>query len=111
MSLNERFGFRPGPDPGSIVLEPGREHEVAPGTVHFAVLATLGEVAAAAAAAVAVVPAQVSVQLLRRARSGVLLAATGSISKAGRSLLFAEGVVRQEGEIVARVSVVFARVG
>jgi len=111
MSLNHRLGFRPGPEPGTILLDPGSEHEVTPGTVHFAVLATLGEVAAAAAVAAPVVPAQLSVQLLRRARSGTTLEAAGSVSKAGRALVFAEGAVRQEGELVARVSVVFARVG
>lgn len=106
MNFNDRLGIRPGPD-DSIQLEAGGEHLVAPDTVHFAVLATLCEVAAARAVGRSVVPVAVSVQLMRRARAG-LLTARGSLNKAGRSMAFADGEVVQDGKAVARASVTFA---
>lgn len=110
MGFNQEFGFRLCAD-GALRLTPEARHEVAPGTVHFAVLATLGEVAAAQAAGGAVVPTHLSVQLMRRAKSGAELVARGRRLKAGRSLIFAEGEVSQDGETVALVAVTFARVG
>ena len=107
-SFNESLGLRAAGD-GAVELDPRPEHEVAPGTIHFAVLATLGEVAAAQAAGGGVVPIQLSVQLLRRARPA-RLTARGRVLKAGRSLVFAEGEVFQESELVAKVAVTFARV-
>lgn len=109
MSFNRELGFRLSDD-GAIVLDPKPEHEVAPGTIHFAVLTTLAEVAAAHAAEVAVVPTTVTVQLLRRARLA-RLEARGKVVKSGRTLVFAEGEVFQEGELVAKAAVTFARVG
>lgn len=110
MGFNEGLGLRVGADGESIELAPGAAHEAVPGAVHFAVLATLAEVAAAHAAATAVVPTHVSVQLLRRATSGVTLVGRGRVLKAGRTLIFAEGEVAQAGELVAKATVTFARV-
>ncbi|HEY0783927.1 MAG TPA: hypothetical protein VGE98_15830, partial [Thermoanaerobaculia bacterium] len=69
--FNESLGIRLGDDGTSVVLEASAEHQVAPDTIHFAVLTTLAEVAAAQAAGAPVVPAAVSVQLLARARPGL----------------------------------------
>lgn len=110
MSFNRELGLRREAD-GGICLEPEPRHEVAPGTIHFAVLATLGEVAAAQATGASVVPTHLSVQLMRRARSGSPLVARGKLLKEGRTLLFAEGEVEQDGQLVAVVAVTFARVG
>jgi acyl-coenzyme A thioesterase PaaI-like protein len=110
MGLNQELGFRLGAD-CAIHLTAEARHEVAPGTVHFAVLATLGEVAAAQAAGGAVVPTHLSVQLMRRAKPGAELVARGRLLKAGRTLIFAEGEVSQAGDVVALVAVTFARVG
>ncbi len=109
MSFNHRLGLAPSPDGEAVQLDAGDEHLIAPDTVHFAVLTTLGEVAAAQAAAAPVVPTAVSVQLMRRARTG-RLEARGEVLKAGRSLIFAEGTVRQDDRPVAKVSVTFARI-
>jgi acyl-coenzyme A thioesterase PaaI-like protein len=110
MGFNEELGMRIGSDGVSIELEPAAAHEAVPGAVHFAVLATLAEVAAARAASAPVVPTHVSVQLLRRAGSGATLVARGRVLKAGRTLIFAEGEVEQAGEPVAKATVTFARV-
>jgi acyl-CoA thioesterase len=110
MGFNERLGMRIGADGASIELEPQAAHEAVPGAVHFAVLATLAEVAAAQAAAAPVVPTHVSVQLLRRASSAERLNARGRVLKAGRALIFAEGEVTQAGELVAKATVTFARI-
>lgn len=105
--FNQSLGIRAGDDGASIVLDAGPEHLVAPETVHFAVLATLAEVAAAQAAGVAVVPASVTVQLVSRARPGRLVG-RGRLLRRGKRLAFAEGEVTQDGELVARASVTFA---
>lgn len=109
MNFNSRLGLRPGVDEASVELEACDEHLVAPETVHFAVLATLGEVSAARAVNRAVVPVSVSLALMSRARPG-LLTGTGRVLKSGRSLAFAEGEVRQGDKLVAKVSVTFALV-
>ena len=111
MSFNRALGFRVGTDGESIELEPTAEHEVAPGTIHFAVLATLGEVAAAHAAAAPVVPTHLSLQLMSRAVPGTTLVARGRVLKSGRTLIFAEGEVCQGERTVAKVAVTFARIG
>jgi len=120
VNFNRALGLRRSEDGGSVLLEAGTEHEAVPGVVHFAVLATLAEVAAADAALAAIaaegeaseapgiVPTHLSLQLLRRARPG-LLTARGSLLKSGRSLLFAEGEVAQAGKLVAKATVTFAR--
>ncbi|MFQ5527643.1 MAG: PaaI family thioesterase [Thermoanaerobaculia bacterium] len=107
MSFNDRLGLTTGADGRSIELEAGYEHLVAPDTVHFAVLATLGEVSAAQAVGRPVVPVHVSLQLMSRARTGSLTA-RGTVLKSGRTLVFADGVVSQGDKTVAKVSVTFA---
>jgi uncharacterized protein (TIGR00369 family) len=114
MSFNRHLGMRaveaaPG-EPRAIDLDPKPEHEVGAGTVHFAVLATLAEVAAAEAAGPGIVPTQISIQLLRRAASDRPLRAQGRVLKSGRALVFAEGDVVQDGTLVAKAAVTFARV-
>ena len=106
MSFNSDLGLSAGED-GSVHLDAGREHEVAPGTVHFAVLTTLAEVAAAGSVGAAVVPTTVSVQLMRRATRGPLVG-RGRLLKRGRRLAFAEGEVTQNDRLVAKAAVTFA---
>jgi len=89
------------------VLDAADAHLVAPETVHFAVLATLAEVAAAQAVGAPVVPAAVTVNLLARARPGRLVG-RGRVLRRGRRLAVAEGEVTQDGELVAKATVTFA---
>lgn len=105
--FNETLGLQPGDGEATIVLETLPEHEVVPGTIHFAVLATLAEVAAASAVAAAVVPTNLSLALVARARPG-RLEARGRLIKRGRRLAFAEGEVVQDGTTVAKAAVTFA---
>jgi acyl-coenzyme A thioesterase PaaI-like protein len=105
-SFNEALGLVAG-EGGAILLDTRPEHEVAPEVVHFAVLATLGEVAAAAAVGAPVVPAAVSLSLLTRARPGRLVG-RGRLLRRGRTLAVAEGEVFQEERLVAKVSVTFS---
>ncbi len=90
-----------------VELETRPEHEVMPGTIHFAVLATLAEVSAAQAANRSVVPTNVHLNLMRRAVPGKLLA-KGRVLKAGRTLVFAEGEVFQDDKLIAKATVTFA---
>ncbi|MBI4565133.1 MAG: PaaI family thioesterase [Planctomycetes bacterium] len=92
---------------GTIVLETRPEHEVAVGIIHFAVLATLAEVAAAEAVGEAVVPASVSLNLLQRAAPGKLIA-KGRLLRKGRRLAVAEGEVFSGDAFVAKAIVTFA---
>jgi acyl-coenzyme A thioesterase PaaI-like protein len=105
-SFNDALGLAAGED-GAIVLDTRPDHQVAPETIHFAVLATLGEVAAARAVGAPVVPAAVSLALLTRARPGRLVG-RGRLLRRGRSLAVAEGEVWQEDRLVAKVSVTFS---
>ena len=110
MRFNRWLGLKPGDDtdgPATVVLETRPEHEVMPGTVHFAVLTTLGEVAAASAAEASVVPASVHVSLLRRAEPGRLVG-RGRLVRRGRTLTVCEGEVEQNARLVAKVTVHFA---
>ncbi len=104
--FNSALGLFPGED-GSVLLDARPEHQVAPGTVHFAVLATLAEVAAATAVAAPVVPASVSLNLLCRATPG-RLTGRGRVLRRGRRLAVAEGEVHQDGQLVAKATVTFA---
>ena len=110
MSFNRALGLRAGAEPATVLLTAGPEHEVAPGTVHFAVLATLAEVAAAASVGAAVVPTTVQIHLMRRAASGELTA-RGALLRQGRRLAVAEGEVRQDERLVAKATVTFALLG
>jgi acyl-coenzyme A thioesterase PaaI-like protein len=104
--FNEALGLVAGEE-GAILLDTRPEHEVAPEVIHFAVLATLGEVAAAQAVGVPVVPAALSLSLLTRARPGRLVG-RGRLLRRGRTLAVAEGEVFQEERLVAKVSVTFS---
>jgi acyl-coenzyme A thioesterase PaaI-like protein len=114
VSFNRHLGLAAGAG-GTVVLDTRPEHEVMPGTIHFAVLATLAEVSAAHAVGRAVVPASVQVNLLARARPGRLVG-RGKVLRSGRRLAVAEGEVYQQpgvegegdGELVAKAVVTFA---
>ena len=73
-------------------------------------LTTLAEVSAAQAVGAPVVPASVTVNLLRRARPGRLVG-RGTVVRKGRRLAVAEGEVTREGELVAKAVVTFAVLG
>ena len=107
--FNTELGLERGGDGTTVVLETQPEHEVIPGTVHFAVLATVAEVAAAESVGATVVPAQVSLNLLSRAGPG-RLEGRGTLIKRGGRLAVAEGEVRQDGKVVAKATVTFALV-
>jgi len=109
MSFNRWLGLHAASDIHEVALETRPEHEVVPGTIHFAVLATLGEVAAAAAVEAGVVPVAVHAQLVTRARPG-RLTARGELVRRGGRLAFARGEVAQDGKVVATVDVTFALV-
>ena len=104
-NFNNTLGLRF--EDGDIVLEAGAEHQVAPGLIHFAVLATMAEVAAAHAVGAPVVPANLQLNLLARATPGELRA-RGILIKKGRRLSVAEGEVRQDDRLVAKAVVTFA---
>lgn len=105
--FNQHLGMRPGPEGDSVTLETRPEHQIAPGVIHFAVLATLGEVSAARAVGAPVVPASVHLNLLARAEPGTL-EGRGTLVKRGRRLSVAEGEVRQGDRLVAKATVTFA---
>ena len=42
--FNTALGLRPGDEPGTLVLDPRPEHQVAPDVMHFAVLTTVAEI-------------------------------------------------------------------
>ena len=106
-NFNQELGLSVEED--AIVLDTRPEHQVAPELIHFAVLATLAEVAAAHAIAAPVVPANLSLSLLSRAEPG-RLRATGTVVKRGRRLSVAEGEVRQGDRLVAKATVTFAMI-
>ncbi|MEM7049438.1 MAG: PaaI family thioesterase [Acidobacteriota bacterium] len=106
-SFNSALGLRPGDDGTSVVLATRPEHQVAPGTIHFAVLATLAEVSAAQAVAAGVVPVNVNLSLMRRAAPGTLVG-RGKVLKRGRTMAFTEGEVYQDDKLVAKAAVTFA---
>jgi len=107
--FNAHLGLRPGADGKSVELETRPEHQVAPGLIHFAVLATLAEVSAARAVGAAVVPASIHLNLMSRAEPG-LLRGVGTVLKRGRRLTVAEGLVHQGDRIVAKATVTFAMI-
>ena len=105
--FNQELGLQPGGGPATVRLTTRPEHQVAPGVIHFAVLATLAEVAAAASVEAPVVPASVSLNLVAKASPGTL-EAVGSLIRRGRRLAVAEGTVRQNDSVVAKATVTFA---
>jgi acyl-coenzyme A thioesterase PaaI-like protein len=106
--FNHTLGLRV--EEGEIILDTRPEHEVGPGLVHFAVLATLAEVSAANAVGAPVVPANVHLTLLSKASPG-RLTARGRVIKRGGRLSVAEGEVWQADRLVAKATVTFAMVG
>jgi acyl-coenzyme A thioesterase PaaI-like protein len=108
--FNTALGLRPGDEPGTLLLDPRPEHQVAPDVVHFAVLTTLAEIAAAGAVGAPVVPATVTVHLLSRARLAPLVG-RGRLLRKGKRLAVAEGEVTQDGQLVAKAMVQFAILG
>jgi acyl-CoA thioesterase len=109
-NFNDALGMRPGDEPGTILLDPRPEHQVAPGVIHFAVLTTLAEVSAANAVGAPVVPASVTVHLLSRAGLAPLVG-RGRVLRRGKRLAVAEGEVTQDGQLVAKATVQFAVLG
>lgn len=107
--FNRWLGLAPDADGDAVLLDTRPEHEVAPGLVHFAVLATLAEVSAARAVGDSVVPANVSLHLLSAAKPGRLVG-RGRLLRKGRRLAVAEGEVHQDGALVAKAVVTFALV-
>jgi uncharacterized protein (TIGR00369 family) len=105
--FNASLGLARTPEGDGLVLETRPEHEAFPGVVHFAVLAALAEIAAGDSVGASVAPTAVSVQLMKRARTGRLLA-HGRLLRRGRTLAFAEGEVSQDGQLVAKATVTFA---
>ena len=107
-SFNAVLGLRA--EEGEVRLDTRDEHLVAPETIHFAVLATVAEVAAAQAVGAPVVPAAVALNLLTRARPGRLVG-RGRVLRRGRTLAVAEGEVLQGEQLVAKATVTFALIG
>jgi acyl-coenzyme A thioesterase PaaI-like protein len=105
-SFNAALGLASG-EAGEVLLDTRPEHEVVPGTIHFAVLATVAEVAAAGVVGAPVVPAAVALTLLVRAQPGRLVG-RGKLLRRGRTLAVAEGEVHQDEKLVAKVTVTFA---
>jgi acyl-coenzyme A thioesterase PaaI-like protein len=108
--FNAALGLRPGDEPGTLILDPRPEHQVAPDVVHFAILTTLAEISAASAVGASVVPATVTVHLLSRARLAPLVG-KGRLLRKGKRLAVAEGEVTQDGQLVAKATVQFAVLG
>ncbi len=107
MSFNDALGLAVAADGTSIELDTRPEHQVAPGVIHFAVLATVAEVSAAQSVGAAVVPASIQLQLMRRAAPGRLVG-RGKTLKKGRRLAVAEGEVFQNDRLVAKATVTFS---
>jgi acyl-coenzyme A thioesterase PaaI-like protein len=110
LNFNAALGLRPGDEPGTLVLDPRPEHQVAPDVIHFAILTTLAEISAAGAVGASVVPATVTVHLLSRARLAPLVG-RGKLLRKGKKLAVAEGEVTQDGQLVAKATVQFAVLG
>lgn len=110
LTFNAALGLEPGEEPGTVRLDTRPEHQVAPETIHFAVLTTLAEVAAAGSVGAPVVPASLTVNLMSRARPGRLVG-RGKLLRRGRTLAVAEGEVVQGETLVAKATVTFAVLG
>ncbi len=106
-NFNQSLGLRAGDEPGTVRLDPRPEHQVAPDTIHFAVLTTLAEVSAASVVGAPVVPATITVHLLSRAGLAPLTG-QGRLLRKGKRLAVAEGEVTQNGKLVAKATVQFA---
>ncbi len=109
-SFNDVLGLQPGDEEGTVVLDPRPEHQIVPNVLHFAILATVAEVAAARAVAAAVVPASIHLNLLRPARAERVVG-RGTVVRRGRRATVAEGEVWQGDRLVAKATVQFAMMG
>lgn len=107
-SFNDHLGLAIEGD--SVVLDTRPEHQIGPDLIHFAILATLAEVAAARAVGAPLVPANLNLSLLSAARPG-RLEGRGRLVRRGRRLSVAEGEVRQQERLVAKATVTFAMTG
>jgi acyl-coenzyme A thioesterase PaaI-like protein len=105
-SFNVALGIKQGND-GTVVLDTRPEHQAADGVIHFSILATLGEVAAARTVGAPIIPAALTVHLLSRARPG-RLAGRGRLLRRGRNLAVAEAEITQDDNLLAKVTVTFA---
>lgn len=105
--FNESLGLQPGEQPGQLRLDTREEHQVGPGVIHFAVLAAMAEIAAAASIDAPVVPTTLQLNLLQIARPG-RLTANGHVLRRGRRTAVCEGEVRQDETLVAKATVTFA---
>jgi len=92
---------------GAVVLDTRPEHEWKPGIIHFAVLATMAEIAAAEAVGAPVSPASFTMSLLERASPG-RLEARGRVLRKGKRLAVVEGEVFSRGVLVAKAVTTFA---
>ena len=106
-TFNQALGLRPGAEPDTVLFDPRPEHQVVPGVIHFAVLTTLAEVAAARAVGAAVVPASITVHLLSAAGLAPLVG-RGRVLRRGKRMAVAEGEVTQDERLVAKATVQFA---
>ena len=104
--FNETLGLRSAGE-GSVTLETRDEHQVAPGIIHFAVLATVAEVSAAGAVGGSAIPTGVELHLLQAAKPGTL-EGKGTVLRKGKHSAVAEGEVRQGGTLVAKAVVTFS---
>ncbi len=109
MDFNRWLGLTLDEDGSTVLLDTRPEHQVAADLIHFAVLTTLAEVAAARAVGASVVPASVTMNLLSPARPGRLVG-RGRLLRCGRRLATAEGEVLQDGKLVAKAVITFALV-
>jgi uncharacterized protein (TIGR00369 family) len=109
-NFNQSLGIRPGDEENTVLLDTQPEHQIISGVIHFAVLTTLAEVSAATAVGGSVVPASVTVNLLRPAPPGQLVG-KGRVVKRGRQLAVAEGEVYGGEKLVAKAVVTFAVLG
>ncbi len=106
-NFNSTLGLQAADDGKSVTLDTRPEHEVSSNVIHFAVLATMAEVSAAQAIGDPVVPASVSLSLLKAARQGRLVA-RGRVLRRGRKMTVAEGEVFQVDTLIAKAVVNFA---
>jgi len=106
-TFNQALGLHPGDEPGTVLFDPRPEHQVVPAVIHFAVLTTVAEVAAARAVGAPVVPASVAVHLLSAAGLAPLVG-RGRLLRQGQRMAVAEGEVTQDGRLVAKATVQFA---
>ena len=105
--FNAALGLQVGSDGSSVELHTRPEHQIGPGFIHFAVLATLAEVSAAQAVGGAVIPANINLSLIAPAKPGRLVG-RGRLLRRGKRMAVAEGEVTQDDGLVAKAVVTFS---